>query len=69
MIECNAELNKTRVVRKSNWLEQMREKKEQRQPSALQKQAAEAHSAAGRQKSQLSHPGLKNDAVRRTVIS
>jgi len=34
-------------VRKANWLEQMREKKEQRQPSALQKQAAEAHTAAG----------------------
>jgi len=47
----DAELNKTRVVRKSNWLEQMREKKEQRQPSALQKQAAEAHFAAGRHES------------------
>ena len=42
-----AELNKARTVRKSNWLEQMREKKEQRQPSALQKQAAETSSAEG----------------------
>ena len=48
-----AESGGKKAPRKTNWLEKMREKKEQRKPSALQKQAAEANSASGEQSAHL----------------